>query len=144
MSDSADELFSKADALLSRWRGASQSGKPPADYPVLTDIVDAALRQHADRPQISDLSAGTQSSSVPIGTIEARLRQRVLRAIEPAIADMIADRIRARFEESAKRLAGELSGQVSEDITALVREIVHRALEREVAILREEYRGSER
>lgn len=35
-----DELISKADALLSRWRANSVAPSPPEDYPVLTEIVE--------------------------------------------------------------------------------------------------------
>lgn len=38
MTDS-DELLSKADALLARWRLGSAVPRPPADYPVLTEVV---------------------------------------------------------------------------------------------------------
>ena len=35
----SDELLSKADALLARWRSGAVVPRPPADYPVLTDVV---------------------------------------------------------------------------------------------------------
>jgi hypothetical protein len=38
MSDS-DQLLTKADALLAKWRVSAIAPSPPADYPVLTDVV---------------------------------------------------------------------------------------------------------
>jgi hypothetical protein len=35
----SDELLSKADALLSRWRSGAVVPRPPADYPLLTEVV---------------------------------------------------------------------------------------------------------
>lgn len=35
----SDELLSKADALLARWRSGAVVPRPPADYPVLTEVV---------------------------------------------------------------------------------------------------------
>lgn len=47
MTDS-DELLTKADALLARWRSGAVVPRPPVDYPVLTEVVKAP----ADRDDI--------------------------------------------------------------------------------------------
>ena len=39
----SDELLSKADALLARWRSGAVVPRPPADYPVLTEIVKSSI-----------------------------------------------------------------------------------------------------
>ncbi|MBI2317018.1 MAG: hypothetical protein HYY28_07940 [Betaproteobacteria bacterium] len=129
MSGSADELLSKADALLARWRGGALQPEPPADYPLLTDVVEtppAAVPRQAQR----------QPAPEQIGIIEERVR-RVLEAIEPEVAGILAGCLHGRLEDAAKRLAAEITGQVSDDIAELLREAVHQALEREIGRLRE-------
>ncbi len=146
MSDSADELLSKADALLSRWRGGFPPGQPTTDYPVLTDVVESPAqgdsRPGRPQPSYEPALAVAQPSAAQISAIEARVRQQVLEAIEATISGMIASGVHRRLEETASRLASELTGQVSEDISDLVRDAVHRALERELAILRDERPGT--
>ena len=39
----SDELLAKADALLARWRSGAVVPRPPADYPVLTEIVKSSI-----------------------------------------------------------------------------------------------------
>lgn len=136
MSDSADELLSKADALLSRWRGGLPPAQPAADYPVLTDVVESPAQGDSRGPQPA--VAVAQPSAAQISAIEARVRQCVLEAIEPTISGVVADGVHRRLEETARKLASELTGQVSEDISELVRDAVSRALERELARLRDE------
>lgn len=145
MSDSADELLSKADALLSRWRGGFPPGQPTADYPVLTDVVESPAQGDSRRPQptYEPALAVARPSAAQISAIEARVRQQVLEAIEATISGMIANGVHRRLEETASRLTSELTGQVSEDISDIVRDAVHRALERELAILRDERPGTE-
>ncbi len=140
MSDSADELLSKADALLSRWRGGLPPAQPAADYPVLTDVVESPAQGDSRGPQPTGAPAVAvaQPSAAQISAIEARVRQCVLEAIEPTISGAVADGVHRRLEETARKLASELTGQVSEDISELVRDAVSRALERELARLRDE------
>jgi hypothetical protein len=142
MSDSADELLSKADALLSRWRGGLPPAPPAADYPVLTDVVEfpATVESRPGWPQPSDAPAVgvAQPSAAQISAIEARVCQRVLEAIEPMISGVVADGVHRRLEETARKLASELTGEVSDELSELVREAVSRALERELARLRNE------
>lgn len=145
MSDSADELLSKADALLSRWRNGWPPAQSTADYPVLTDVVESpALNgSHADRPHPAGepALAEVQSSAAHISALEARVRQRVLEAIEGTIPRMVADTVQGRLEEIAKELAAELTGQVREHISELVRDAVGRALERELTALPDQSTG---
>lgn len=52
MTDS-DDLLSRADALLARWRSGAVVPVPPADYPVLTEVVKAsAVDSDAPMPEI--------------------------------------------------------------------------------------------
>lgn len=49
----SDELLSKADALLARWRSGAVMPRPPADYPVLTEVVKiSAAASDTPMPEI--------------------------------------------------------------------------------------------
>ncbi len=49
----SNELLSKADALLARWRSGAVVPRPPADYPLLTEIVKASTADNdAGMPEI--------------------------------------------------------------------------------------------
>lgn len=49
----SDELLSKADALLARWRSGAVMPRPPADYPVLTEVVNiSAAASDTPMPEI--------------------------------------------------------------------------------------------
>jgi hypothetical protein len=64
-----DELLSKADALLARWRSGVVVPRPPADYPLLTEVVKAwAADSGARMPEIPDepdIPVLDASSAVP-------------------------------------------------------------------------------
>lgn len=47
----SDELLSKADALLARWRSGAVVPQPPADYPVLTEVVKISAAD-SDSPML--------------------------------------------------------------------------------------------
>lgn len=136
MSRSADELLSKADALLERWRGGPQQPEPPADYPLLTDVAEAP-------PAAAPRHGQQRSAPEEIERIEERVR-RVLEAIEPEVAGILAGCLHSRLEDAARRLAAEITGRVSDDMAELLREAVHQALEREIGHLREKPVDGER
>ena len=49
----SDELLAKADALLARWRSGAVVPRPPADYPVLTEVVkNSAAGSDTPMPEI--------------------------------------------------------------------------------------------
>ena len=128
MSDSSADLFSKADALLLRWRGSSPL-KPPEEYPILTEVIGSAEPERSVH-----VATG-------IRDIEARVLRDVLQAIEPRLAAIFTGGEQGRLEDAVKRLAAELAGQMSNDISGLVQEAVRQALERELARVRAESTG---
>ncbi len=50
-----DDLLSKADALLAKWRVGRVTSNPQSDYPLLTDVVDA--RQAGDAAPVPEIPA---------------------------------------------------------------------------------------
>jgi hypothetical protein len=119
MSDPKD-IVGKADAFLGRYRpGATQ------DLPVLTDVVDvpgaaASLSGEASKPGVA-----TAPSEAELRAIERQVTQRVLEAIRPALSGLIEQALDA------------VSEQCKAQVDAIVRDAVARAVDREMALLRQ-------
>jgi len=130
MSDPTDDLLSKADALLSRWRHWAPAENHSADYPVLTEIIGPP-------PPDQLLSAPVSPPAPDPAIIEARLQQQVWEAIEPELARIIAARVRTQLDAAARYLAEELAVQVSNDVAELIGNAMRHALEGELTELLE-------
>jgi len=145
MTDS-DELLSKADALLARWRSGAVVPRPPADYPVLTEVIrasaaDAALAaiEAADElPHLTPLEEPPAPADAGVQALEERVRLRVLEAIEPLVGTFLEEPLRLRIEELARRLAATIARDARNDILTLVRDAVRRAVARELEARRDE------
>ena len=172
MTDS-DELLSKADALLARWRAGGAAPRPPDDYPGLTEGVEVpeASREAQEPafespvippleeyvapdaplpPGAADASMGgdalpepEQTMEVP-AVLEERLRARVLEAIEPHIGTFLEEPLRLRLEDLARRLAADLAQDARNDILNFLREAVQRAVAQELESQRDERSDSGR
>jgi hypothetical protein len=147
MNPSGDELMAKADALLSRGRTGSPAGESHQDYPVLTEVVDVpknAVRPFTDAPALNAAvgAARAPSAATPlaaeIAEFEASVERRVLKAIEPAIAGVLAGTVQDRLEQATQRLAAEIASQLRQDVFELVRVEVRKAVENELAKLRDQ------
>ena len=110
MTDS-DELLSKADALLARWRSGAVVPRPPADYPLLTEVVKGWAAD--ELPHLPPLEASRA----------------------PADAGTVA------IEELARRLAVNIARDARDDILTLVRVAVQSAVARELDARRDERSG---
>ncbi len=148
MTDS-DELLSKADALLSRWRSGVAVPRPPADYPVLTEVIsasaaaaDATLATAADQlPHPPPIAAPPASADAGVQALEERVRLRVLDAIEPFVGAFLEEPLRLRIEELALHLAASIARDARNDILALVRDAVRSAVAHELDSRRGEPSG---
>jgi len=155
----SDELLSKADALLARWRSGAKAPEPPLDYPVLTEAIegpeaienpaepevpalDSPARAstelapiEADLPPLPPLEAtpGARAADIDVRGLEERVRLRVLEAIEPRIA--------AFLDGVARRCTAEIAKNARDDILAVVYEAVRSALAQELASRRDERDG---
>jgi len=195
----SDELLSKADALLARWRSGAVVPRPPADYPVLTEIVKSSIADNdtgvpvipaePDIPVLDTPAAGAAgpmeapvldsagapaldaplapvTAEAPVATLgatddlphlppieeappadadaqalEARVRLRVLEAIEPLVGALLEEPLRLRIEELARRLATTIARDARNDILTLVRVAVQSAVAREFNARRDERSG---
>ena len=184
----SDELLSKADALLARWRSGAVVPRPPADYPVLTEIVKSSIADNdtgvpvipaePDIPVLDTPAAGAAgpmeapvldfadapaldaplapvTAEAPVATLgatddlphlppieeappadadaqalEARVRLRVLEAIEPHVRAFIEEPLRLRIEQLVQDLAENIAKDARNDILVLVRDAVQSAVTR--------------
>jgi len=169
----SDELLSKADALLARWRTGGAAPRPPDDYPVLTEVVDVpetareAVETSFESPEAApaevyvppagpvppgavEESKGPEELQEPEQTaqdaaaLEERLRARVLEAIEPHIGTFLEEPLRLRLEDLARRLAADLAQDARNDILNFLREAVQRAVAQELESQRDERPDSRR
>lgn len=71
----SDDLLSKADALLARWRSGAKAPEPPQDYPVLTEAIEdpeAADLEIPHEPEVPALdSPATAREAEPISIPES-------------------------------------------------------------------------
>ena len=145
MTDS-DELLSKADALLARWRSGAVVPRPPADYPVLTEVIRAsaadaslaAIEVADELPHLPPLEESPAPADQSMRALEERVRLRVLEAIEPLVGAFLEEPLRLRIEELARRLATTIAQEARNDILTLVGDAVRRAVARELEARRDE------
>lgn len=141
----SDELLSKADALLARWRSGTAVPRPPADYPVLTEVVRAsaadaalaAIKAADELPHLPALEESTVPADAAVQALEERVRLRVMEAIEPLVGAVLEEPLRLRIEELARRLATTIARDARNDILTLVRDAVRSAVARELEALRD-------
>lgn len=143
----SDELLSKADALLARWRSGTAVPRPTADYPVLTEVVRAsaaaadaalaAIRAADELPHLPPLEESPVPADAAVQALEERVRLRVMEAIEPLVGAVLEEPLRLRIEELARRLATTIARDARNDILTLVHDAVRSAVAREIEALRD-------
>ena len=139
MSDPKD-VVGKADAFLSRYRPAAAT----EDLPVLTDVVDLPDAGAAVSKPPAPSPAPAAPSSAPPALSEAQSRdlereitQRVLETIQPFLAGFLEEALRTALRHRLEQALGPLAEQCRADVDSIVREAVAKAVEREVAQLRQ-------
>jgi hypothetical protein len=130
----SDDRPGGTDALLQRTRS---TGKPaPEDIPVLTEVVAESGARAAGGPATEPPPKSTLTE------LEQRLRKSVLDALGPNVVNSLEEPLRAMIEERLRRALGAVADQVKADVEALVRDAVARAVEQEIARLRDPSRGN--
>jgi len=122
----ADEALGKADALLARHRAArlQRQAEPPADYPVLTDIVSQA-------PPAPAVPPPEPMPELDVAALERELRLQLLDQLGNELERMIEARVHGRV--SAK--VAQIMERAGADLEHEARLAVHEALEQ---VVREE------
>jgi hypothetical protein len=135
-----DELLSKADALLARGRAGAGAPQPPADYPVLTEVVDAPMETPpvaapeptGEATRLPPVDVAPVLSAADTRALEERVRLRVLETMGPHLQRVLDDRLQSSLEDLSRRLAVNIAANARNEIVALVREAVRHAVAREL------------
>ena len=125
MSES-DDVLGKVDALLARHR-AVRSGRqpdPPADFPVLTEVVDAP---HAP---------GTILTDGELARLEQELRLQLLELLGGELERMVEARVHARIESKVQDIMNHTARELEAEVRRAVREALADVINAEIARLR--------
>jgi hypothetical protein len=140
-----DELLSKADALLSRYRSAPAPDYL-ADFPVLTEVVELPLTPEysdgilppASEPEMEE-PAHHAPVEIELQELEHQLHHRILEAIEPRLASLLGEslepRIRAELDAAMGQIAGDVAAVIRSEAGDLVLRAVTEAVEHEFSKL---------
>jgi len=139
-----DELLSKADALLARRRTSVVVPQPPADYPVLTEVVDVPAPTESQGRPAGTLDAAQDLLQPPlhgltslpfsadVRALEERVRLRALEKVELRLQEFLEEFLRLHMGDLARRLATNIRSETRDDIMSLVRETVRDAVNQEL------------
>lgn len=119
----ADEALGKADALLARHRAArlARQPQPPADYPVLTEIVSQA-------------PAAPREPEIDLAALERELRLQLLdqlgRELERMVEARVHGRVSAKVAQIMERAGAELEQEVRRAVREALTQVVQEELDR--------------
>ncbi len=125
MSES-DDVLGKVDALLARHR-AARAGRqpdPPADFPVLTEIVEAPR------------APGAPLSDAELARLEKELRLQLLELLGGELERLVEARVHARIETKVKEITAVAGRELEAEVRRAVREALGEVIAAEIARLR--------
>ena len=116
----ADDALEKADALLARHRAArlQRRPEPPADFPVLTDVVSQAPPE------------------VDIDALERELRLQLLDLIGPELERLVEARVHGRVTAKVEEIMQRASAELESEVRRAVREALAQVVREEIARLK--------
>jgi len=127
-----NDILGKADALLPRHR-AARSGRlpdPPADFPVLTEVVqDGAANQAAP-------DAALPFSEAELAEMERDLRLELLGLLGPEFERLVEAKVHERLGVKVDEILGLTRKVLEAEIRAAVRDAVADVIAEETARLR--------
>jgi len=125
MADS--DVLGKADALLQRHRAArsARSPEPPADFPVLTEVVAQPPSQPAPAPL----------TEVELAQIERDLRLELLGLLGPEFERLVEAKVHERLGVKVDDVLSLTRKVLEAEVRAAVREAVAEVIADEVARL---------
>jgi hypothetical protein len=126
------DVLGKADALLQRHRAAraARSPEPPADFPVLTDVVD---RPAAGEPP----PAPAPLSEAELAQIERDLRLELLGLLGPEFERLVEAKVHERLGAKVDDVLALTRKVLEAEVRAAVREAVAEVIADEVARLQQ-------
>jgi hypothetical protein len=150
--DKADELLSKADALLGRYRPAAAAQDPTAlpdsgaasDFPVLTEVValpgsagDTSNPAAVPLPELPPLALDTPATggdAIPL-IDHVALREEILATLAPELEQRLSDTLKPRANElldwAMQTVQLELGLSIRAAVRSAVAAAVDEALERQ-------------
>ncbi len=120
MADS-DKLIGKVDALLGRHRASVKTAEPPADFPVLTEVVKLA-----------------DAVPVALSDDETRLRDAILASLAPELEQRLAEPLRKRADELLDQAMQTMRLEFEATVKAAVRSAVAKAIDEALVRRRDE------
>jgi hypothetical protein len=125
VSDS-DDVLGKVDALLARHRAVRSGGQPepPADFPVLTEIVEAPK------------TPGTLLTDAELARLEQELRLQLLELLGGELERMVEARVHARIEGKVREIMSHTARELEAEVRRAVREALSEVINAEITRLR--------
>lgn len=127
-----NDILGKADALLQRHRAArgARLPDPPADFPVLTEVVqDGPVNQAAT-------DASLPFSEAELAEMERDLRLELLGLLGPEFERLVEAKVHERLGVKVDEILGLTRKVLEAEIRAAVREAVADVIAEETARLR--------
>jgi hypothetical protein len=130
------DVLGKADALLQRHRAAraARSPDPPADFPVLTEVVQGASAPPAPA------AASPPLSEAELERIERDLRLELLGLLGPEFERLVESKVHERLGAKVDEVLTLTRKVLEAEVRAAVRDAVAQVIAEEVARLQ---RGGE-
>jgi hypothetical protein len=126
----ADEVLGKADALLARHRAArmQRQPEPPADYPVLTEVVSQA-------PPVTT-PAAAPAPEIDLAALERELRLQLLDQLGHELERMIEARVHGRVSAKVAQIMERAGADLEQEVRRAVREALVQVVQEELARLK--------
>jgi len=127
----ADEVLSKADALLARHRAASsQRGPaPPLDFPLLTDVVSQAPPDAVSTPAAPE---------VDVAALERELRLQLLDLLGPELERLVEARVHGRVSAKVAEIMQRAGAELESEVRRAVRDALAQVVRDEIERLKED------
>ena len=127
-----NDVLGKADALLQRHRAArgSPAADPPTDFPVLTEVVQAAAQAKAAA------SGAAPLSEAELAQIERDLLLVLLTLLGPEFERLVEAQVHERLGGKIDEVMGLTRKVLEAEIRAAVRDAVARVIAEETARLK--------
>ena len=125
MADEAEEILKKAEALLAKHRGSRADVEPPADFPTLTEVIEASPENNAH--------AGTALfNEDELESFERELRQEILQLIRAELERLIEARLHPRIESKVAEIMTRARIELEVEVRRSVREAVTQVIDDEI------------
>lgn len=128
MAEEGDDVLRKAEALLAKHRGGRPGATPPADFPLLTEVVEHAP---ADARAASPLFNEDELES-----FERELRQEILQLVRAELERLIEARLHPRLESKVAEIMTRARIELEVEVRRAVRESVTQVIDDEILRLK--------